>query len=349
MNDFTNLEWWENHEAKTVDNVEEPLWSPPKLPNLLEAVHKRNVTHIKSPFHHLRYPHEFKTKEYYKYKECVDEKPADSPEEPIPEPPVVETKKLNVQLEPPRQHNHAYLEYFKKKSLRKRIYDGEVAFYEDYVEAEIARDYCRLFGKPFRVPRHDWGGENYFFGEKVIDQELETQRDEIQEEAEPPVEIEPVTPKLRDCDLRIMSSTNLSETKKQELLKGEIPSLFPAQQEFVQRKKNRWISFHNLRTHAYMIDSVTKCPLLHVQLQKTLQTGWKSQPKKSLHYHETVEPEPVNPYALTREQIERANAILKERMTPVPEDIPDVGKLVKSKKYGINENCSTVGGGRYLV
>ncbi|EKX72934.1 conserved hypothetical protein [Theileria equi strain WA] len=355
MNDYNNFEWWTNNDENTPNFDKAPVWYPPKVPDLLEEVHKKNVTHIKSPFHHLRYPHEFKNKEYYKYNECVDEEPTDSPKEPVSEPfsPTQETRNLNVQLQAPRRRVQTYREYFDKKSLRKRIYDGEIAFYDDFVEMEIARDYCRIFDKPFNVPRHDWGGENYFFGEKIVDEALETQEeDEIPVASEPSsrTEVEPVAPKLKECDLKIMSSTNLSETKKRELLKGEIPSLFSTQGEFVKKKKDKWISFHNLRTYAYMIDSVTRCPPLHVQMQNILQTGWKSQSKNSFYYEDSTSSETFqDPYSLTKEQIEQANSILKERKNPVSDEIPDVNKLVKIKKYSINENCSTVGGGRYQI
>ncbi|EUD67217.1 hypothetical protein C922_02367 [Plasmodium inui San Antonio 1] len=54
-----------------------------------------------------------------------------------------------------------------KKSLRKKIYDGEVMFYEDYVEQQVAKDYERFFKKPYQVKRKDEGGKYYFYGKKL--------------------------------------------------------------------------------------------------------------------------------------------------------------------------------------
>ncbi|KMZ80336.1 hypothetical protein PVIIG_03240 [Plasmodium vivax India VII] len=54
-----------------------------------------------------------------------------------------------------------------KKSLRKKIYDGEVMFYEDYVEQQVAKDYERFFKKPYQVKKKDEGGKYYFYGKKL--------------------------------------------------------------------------------------------------------------------------------------------------------------------------------------
>ncbi|CAA9988397.1 conserved Plasmodium protein, unknown function [Plasmodium knowlesi strain H] len=54
-----------------------------------------------------------------------------------------------------------------KKSLRKKIYDGEVMFYEDYVEQQVAKDYERFFKKPYQVKKKDEGGKYYLYGKKL--------------------------------------------------------------------------------------------------------------------------------------------------------------------------------------
>ncbi|CRG96423.1 conserved Plasmodium protein, unknown function [Plasmodium gallinaceum] len=54
-----------------------------------------------------------------------------------------------------------------KKSLRKKIYDGEVMFYEDYLEQVAARDYQYFFKKPYKIKRKDEGGKYYFYGRKI--------------------------------------------------------------------------------------------------------------------------------------------------------------------------------------
>ncbi|CRH00244.1 conserved Plasmodium protein, unknown function [Plasmodium relictum] len=55
----------------------------------------------------------------------------------------------------------------KKKSLRKKIYDGEVMFYEDYIEYVAARDYEYFFKKPYEIKRKDERGKYYFYGKKM--------------------------------------------------------------------------------------------------------------------------------------------------------------------------------------
>ncbi|SOV80299.1 conserved Plasmodium protein, unknown function [Plasmodium reichenowi] len=54
-----------------------------------------------------------------------------------------------------------------KKSLRQRIYDGEVMFYEDYIEQLAVKDYEHFFKKPYEIKRKDEGGKNYFYGKKL--------------------------------------------------------------------------------------------------------------------------------------------------------------------------------------
>ncbi|CAD2104729.1 apical exonemal protein, putative [Plasmodium vinckei] len=56
----------------------------------------------------------------------------------------------------------------KKKSLREKIYDGEVMFYDDYIEQLAAKDYERFFRKPYEVKNIDEGGKYYFYGKKLI-------------------------------------------------------------------------------------------------------------------------------------------------------------------------------------
>ncbi|CDU17904.1 apical exonemal protein, putative [Plasmodium yoelii] len=55
-----------------------------------------------------------------------------------------------------------------KKSLREKIYDGEVMFYDDYIEQLAAKDYERFFKKPYEVKKIDEGGKYYFYGKKLI-------------------------------------------------------------------------------------------------------------------------------------------------------------------------------------
>ncbi|SOV15951.1 conserved Plasmodium protein, unknown function [Plasmodium sp. gorilla clade G2] len=55
----------------------------------------------------------------------------------------------------------------KKKSLRQRIYDGEVMFYDDYIEQLAVKDYEHFFKKPYEIKRKDEGGKNYFYGKKL--------------------------------------------------------------------------------------------------------------------------------------------------------------------------------------
>ncbi|SOV23447.1 conserved Plasmodium protein, unknown function [Plasmodium sp. DRC-Itaito] len=54
-----------------------------------------------------------------------------------------------------------------KKSLRQRIYDGEVIFYDDYIEQLAVKDYEHFFKKPYEIKRKDEGGKNYFYGKKL--------------------------------------------------------------------------------------------------------------------------------------------------------------------------------------
>ncbi|SBT71470.1 apical exonemal protein, putative [Plasmodium malariae] len=54
-----------------------------------------------------------------------------------------------------------------KKSLREKIYDGDVMFYEDYIEQLAAKDYEYFFRKPYEIKRKDEGGKYYFYGKKM--------------------------------------------------------------------------------------------------------------------------------------------------------------------------------------
>ncbi|GAB66646.1 hypothetical protein PCYB_094300 [Plasmodium cynomolgi strain B] len=72
---------------------------------------------------------------------------------------------LKIWIPPNEQERRKHLK--EKKSLRKKIYDGEVIFYEDYVEQQAAKDYERFFKKPYQVKKKDEGGKYYFYGKKL--------------------------------------------------------------------------------------------------------------------------------------------------------------------------------------
>lgn len=204
------------------------------------------------------------------------------------------------------------------------------------------------------MPRHDWGGGDFFFGEHVPSDhhkngpELDQEGTEQKETAEP--DEAPV--KHRQVDALILADTTLDPKKREELLNGEIGSIFSKMSFNAVRQrhpKDRLVSYHHLRTYACMIDSVTKCPLIHVELQSALKQGWspeqesakmqaKQRPASNVH----------DPYAVTPEQISRANDILASRRKPKMEASPMVNMLV-SRRRGLNKEAIQVGGGRYQV
>ncbi|UKK01343.2 hypothetical protein MACK_002156 [Theileria orientalis] len=354
-NEETEVKWWEEPE-----DSEEPgpdySWSPPKVVDLVRNVHINRTTHIKAPFHHRRYPYEFKTKEYFKYKADTNDKLKDT-ETPANEGAKTEKDssdkpKMNVELNPVKREDPTYRRLFKNKSLRQRIYDGEVFFYDDYLEYNIAKDYCRLFGRPFDIPRQDWGGQNFHFGKKIPDRRLDEEQVEILKRDTIRSLVKEEANEVSETDALIMSSNYLDDFKRNELLKGEIPSLFENSSSVIKQRprKDRWVSFHNLKNYGLMIDSVTKCPLIHVQLQSAFQVGWNPHLKSTvLDQSEALDGKAVDPYSVSEEQMEKVRAALSEKKKVVEEPLPDITKLFKSKSYGINENCYTIGGGRYRI
>ncbi|KJP90262.1 hypothetical protein AK88_00110 [Plasmodium fragile] len=67
----------------------------------------------------------------------------------------------------PQNEQEGQKQVKEKKSLRKKIYDGEVMFYEDYVEQQVAKDYELFFKKPYQVKKKDEGGKYYVYGKKL--------------------------------------------------------------------------------------------------------------------------------------------------------------------------------------
>ncbi|CDR96605.1 hypothetical protein, conserved [Babesia bigemina] len=349
--------WWEEEETKGGEIPAAEAWEhPPRHQCLLETIHKLNDTHIRSPFLYTRYPHEYKSEAYALYhqpgaqskksehpKEQSSPKQSDDPQR----------RRVNIELTPVKRPEACTKP---RKSLRERLEDGEVVFYEDYVEREIARDYCRLFGRPFSVPRHDWGGGDFFFGEHVptvtsVPKEVPRQDedDKLSEKSAESVE-DPV--KHRQVDALILSDTSLDPAQRQEMLDGKIANLYSALPSGATRQrhpKDRLVSYHHLRTYAYMIDSVTKCPLIHVELQSALQQGWsperetaKLQPRTR-----TLQP-PKDPYTVTPEQLARANEILAGRRKIKADSSKDV-KVMVSRRQAAQKETVQVGGGRYEV
>ncbi|UVC54305.1 hypothetical protein MACJ_003842 [Theileria orientalis] len=355
-NEESEVKWWEEPE-----DSEEPVpdysWSPPKVVDLVRNVHINRTTHIKAPFHHRRYPYEFKTEEYFKYKADADDKLNDT-EKPAKEGAKSEkdgsdVPKMNLELNPVKREDPTYRKFFKNKSLRQRIYDGEVFFYDDYLEYNIAKDYCRLFRRPFDIPRQDWGGQNFHFGKKLPDRRLVEEQVEILKRDSMRSMAKEEVNEMSETEALIMSSKYLDDFKRKELLKGEIPSLFENNSSVTKQRprRERWVSYHNLKNYGLMIDSVTKCPLIHVQLRSAFQMGWNPHPKSSIldQSEAHTNGKTVDPYLVSEEQMEKVRAALSEKKKVVEEPLPDITKLFKSKNYGINENCYTIGGGRYRV
>ncbi|GIX61758.1 chromosome segregation protein [Babesia caballi] len=364
--------WWEEEQPAPRRAVAEDTWEhlPPPPDCLLETVHRLNDTHIRSPFLYARRPHEYKSEAYALYRRPVPPKereneprctitpiadsgdaeaaarPPEATEEPI-------RRRVNIELSPVKSQAVASEP---RKTLRERLRDGEVVFYEDFVEREIARDYCRLFGQPFSVPRHDWGGGDFFFGEYVPplanarkDAAVPDDEDAPSEATVEPVEV-PV--KHREVDSLILADATLDPKQRQELLDGEIGSLYsciPSSAVRQRHPKDRLVSFHHLRTYACMIDSVTKCPLIHLELQSALQQGWSpEQETVKLQATPKTGQGPPDPYAVTPEQVAQAKEILASRLKPKVASSSKVN-LTMSRRQAANKEVVQVGGGRYEV
>ncbi|GFE52936.1 chromosome segregation protein, putative [Babesia ovis] len=355
-----DVNWWDEEPSAPSRPVEEQWAHPPPRTRLQEAINRQRGTHIVSPFKYLRYPHEFKTEAYERYQAPAPSDDKGGPEtvqevafhDPHPSTGPT-TKNVNIELRPVKQPETISKP---RKSLRERLRDGEVVFYEDYVEREVTRDFCRLFQRPFPVPRHDWGGGDFFFGEYVPtetttknDRTATVDTDGLSEATAEPADA-PV--KNNQVDALINADTSLTPAQRQELLNGDIVSLFstiPSGAVRQRHPKDRLVSYHHLRTYACMIDSVTKCPLIHVELKSALQQGWL--PEREIAKLETkprIKERPPDPYNLTPEQIARANEILASRRKPAISQPRNV-KITASRRQGARKEVVQVGGGRYEV
>ncbi|GBE59345.1 chromosome segregation protein, putative [Babesia ovata] len=352
-----DVRWWEEEEDKGDTIPATEAWEHPPRPQcLLETIHKLNDTHIPSPFLYTRYPHEYKSEAYTLYHEPESQrKKSDPPKEQSAPKETSEPhrRRVNIELTPVKRPEACAKP---RKSLRERLEDGEVVFYEDYVEREIARDYCRLFGHPFSVPRHDWGGGDFFFGEHVPpvvsepkDAPGQDDDDKLSEKSAESVEA-PV--KHRQVDALILSDSSLDSAQRQEMLEGKIANLYSALPSGATRQrhpKDRLVSFHHLRTYAYMIDSVTKCPLIHVELQSALKQGWSPERETAkLQPRTRTRQLPHDPYTVTPEQLARANEILASRRKIKADSSKDV-KVMVSRRQAAQKETVQVGGGRYEV
>nr|BAN65747.1 conserved hypothetical protein [Babesia bovis] len=334
-----DVQWWDDDPVAVTQPRDEWI-DPPPRPRLNNRVNRLIGTHLVSPIKHGTH--------FDKGDDLIDPpEPAAKGNEEQPK------RRVNIELRPVKQ---AESPTKPRKSLRERLRDGEVVFYEDFVEREITRDFCRLFQRPFPVPRHDWGGGDFFYGEHVPSVK------DIGTEIPPAFDIEnlseataePVEAPVRNShvDALIKADSSITPAHREELINGEIPSLYstlPTGSVRQRHPKDRLVSYHHLRTYACMIDSVTKCPLIHVELKAALQQGWlpqreiaKLEPKSR-----TKEP-PPDPYAVTPEQVERANEILASRRKPVVSQ-PRNMNIVASRRQGARKEPVQVGGGRYEV
>ncbi|ORM41080.1 Structural maintenance of chromosomes protein 3 [Babesia sp. Xinjiang] len=351
-----DVNWWQEEQVLPTKPPEVEWQHPPLYSDLQDAVHRLNDTHVVSPFRYRRYPHEYKSEAYDRYHEPASSDAnnrTDVTRVASPETGKPPRRKVNIELRPIKAPESTSKP---RKSLRERLRDGEVVFYEDYVEREVIRDFCRLFKRPFPVPRHDWGGGDFFYGEHVpseVARKNETpapvEADRLSEATVEPVEA-PV--KNQQVDALINADPNLTPEQRQELLKGEIVSLFsaiPAGAVRQRHPKDRLVSFHHLRTYACMIDSVTKCPLIHVELKSALQRGWLPEREiEKLHAKPRTKERPPDPYAVTPEQLAQAKEILVSRYKPKISQPRNIN-IMASRRQTAKKEAVQVGGGRYEV
>uniref|UniRef100_A0A3B0NAQ6 Chromosome segregation (SMC) protein, putative n=1 Tax=Theileria annulata TaxID=5874 RepID=A0A3B0NAQ6_THEAN len=413
-------------------------WEPPKNIDILYNIHKNRTTHIKKPFHYKQFPYQYKNYYYYQYTNTNKE---------------LELNELNsneiidIELNTKSKLN---LPNSTNKNIKQKIFNHQLYFYEDFIEYNIIKDYCKLFNKSFNIPRQDWASPYHFFLKSIPINTQTTNGNTkganigtVGTNTLDPTTVDPNTqdPNTLDhttvdpttqntnIELNINELRYIDDIKKKELLYGEIPQLFDRSGLIrLKQKKDCWISYHNLKNYALMIDSVTKCPLLIVQSKKFLQQGWydmstntKGTGKganstamectmgkganfmgmectmgkganstaiectmgkganfmgtecttgKGTPFGDKVAPfgagtkgvgegtvavgastvtVDMSKYNVKKEIIEEMKRILKERKEKKEEELPDVTKLFKSKSYGINENCYTIGGGRYHI
>ncbi|SBS83904.1 hypothetical protein, conserved [Plasmodium ovale curtisi] len=162
---------------------EEINFTPPHILDYTKLYRKfkeKNLvkSHNKLPVHAYRYPRNFKNANFEDLKKeviCEEQNNADA--EAVNN--VVKKNLLNYYegnlqiLLPTKVANEENAIKESKKSLRRKIYDGEMIFYEDYLEQVAARDYEYFFGRPYEIQRKDEGGKYYVYGKKMHMDEFE--------------------------------------------------------------------------------------------------------------------------------------------------------------------------------
>ncbi|KAK2197955.1 hypothetical protein BdWA1_000959 [Babesia duncani] len=277
--------WWSVEKSailateKPVKQLE-PRWREPRRLNLLAAVNECNGSHLRAGIFERRFPVEFKSDAYHRYKDYSASAPAPSAAGEVgvtwgASPGDVGSRRvvrpLRVEVAragPPPERSG--------RDIAGRMERGELCFYDDYIEAQIAQDHCRLFKTPFVVPRHDWGGENYWFGRKIArkpPEEPDEFKSDLGNQSDSSETSSPFGACPRQVYDLILQATDIDNVQAQELLRGEIPSLFGPTGFGLQQlhPKDRLVSFYNLRTFGCMIDAVTRCPLIHMEVQNALQ------------------------------------------------------------------------------
>lgn len=241
-------------------------------------------------------------------------------------------------------------------------------YYEDYVEAEIARDYCRLFNRPFQIPRHDWGGEHYFFGQKLkygnlkvpdkgngsyISASHYADSNDIDHSSSMDCTLKEKNTCNRQVYKLIMENNEIDAVKRDELIRGEIMNMFnTTSTRWLRHRhpKDRLVSFCNLKTFACMVDSVTKCPLIHLEVQESLQQGWYKcqQIKETKEVSQELKKDMYNVPEHVKSKIQE---ILKERLKAKQEAKHGLSLVAPKPKRGSQEKkpTCTVGGGRYEI
>ncbi|PFH36017.1 hypothetical protein BESB_056680 [Besnoitia besnoiti] len=246
--------------------------------------------------------------------------------------------------------------------LRRLMKEGKLLFKSDLEERQYATDYEQLMCQPFHPPRRDWGGYEYYASISLDKEDNKPLIDELLDEEDFERDARQRLKKEEEEELRnaeaekerkkVIRMSQDKVIKFLEMAEGELPNLFQGSQRSRKKKhpKNCIVPFNRLKAHAEVIESITRCPFLQMDMERALCQGWRQRGcrRTQIKHMESPRGIPPDKYALTAEVMQKAANKLRVAIGDALD--PVAVSAVKPKRLDRQaEPEKKLGGGRYAV
>ncbi|VWU52275.1 apical exonemal protein [Hepatocystis sp. ex Piliocolobus tephrosceles] len=151
--------------------------------------------------------------------------------------------------------------------------------------------------------------------------------------------------------------SNLSQTKKEELLFGKMPDIIlPRKDKKLKSLPHSYVELYYLNTYANFIDSMFKCPYIYTAIDAELGKYWKTNDQELNKYIKTEKVTKPNKkdilYSVTKEQLEKSSNKLKNLFKEEEKKNEDKKNFKVTLKVDTKKNepeNKVICNGRYII